>query len=197
MNVKTKNGRQVNISKFNLADTESLADYFYHLSDESKKRYGPHPFDQQFIADLFSTHADYLGYIAREPGDDKIIAYSVIKLGFLPQDHDRLKSYGIFPDPETDATFAPSVADAWQSCGLGNKVFRFILPDLMQKGIRRIILWGGVQSTNDKAVGFYMKNGFRELGQFEHNGNNIDMMLEITETATPSASPVKSERSSG
>ncbi len=196
MNVKTKNGRQVVISKFNLADTESLADYFYHLSDESKQRYGPHPFDKKFISDLYSSQAGYMGYIARETGDDIIIAYSVIKLGFLPQDHDRLNSYGIIPDPETDATFAPSVADAWQSCGLGNMVFRFILSDLMPKGIRRIILWGGVQSTNDKAVGFYMKNGFRELGQFEHNGNNFDMMLEIIETATPTPPPVKPERSS-
>jgi len=193
MNVKTRNGREVQICKFDLADTGNLSDYFYHLSDESKQRYGPHPFDQQFITDLYSAHTNYLGYIARDTGGDKIIAYSVIKLGFLPQDHDRLKSYGIMPDPETDATFAPSVADAWQSCGLGNMVFRFILSDLMPKGIRRIILWGGVQSANVKAVSFYRKNGFRALGQFEHNGNNIDMMLEIIETATPTPPPLVSE----
>lgn len=48
----------------------------------------------------------------------------------------------------------------------------------MKGGTKRIILWGGVQAGNEKAVSYYLKHGFRTVGQFEHNGNNYDMILD-------------------
>ena len=45
-------------------------------------------------------------------------------------------------------------------------------------GFRRTGLWGGVQCNNEKAVNFYLKHGFRILGQFEYNGWNYDMVLD-------------------
>jgi ribosomal protein S18 acetylase RimI-like enzyme len=175
----TKDNRQILLRKFDREDSADLAAYFINLSDESKRRYGPHAFDEQAIRGLYKNPDPLIGYIARDPGSNLIIAYSVIKPGYLQQDQARLRSWGLTLDPETDATYAPSVADAWQNCGLGNNMFGFILADLKLKGIRRIILWGGVQSTNEKAVKFYLRNGFKTLGQFEHNGSNFDMILNI------------------
>lgn len=79
----------------------------------------------------------------------------------------------------SDCTFAPSVADAWQSCGVGNSLFQFILSSLKATEVKRIILWGGVQIDNEKAVNYYKKNAFKTLGQFYYNGENYDMVLDV------------------
>ena len=40
----------------------------------------------------------------------------------------------------------------------------------------RFILWGGVQSNNERALRLYHKFGFRTLGYFDYNGLNTDMI---------------------
>jgi diamine N-acetyltransferase len=149
------------------------------LSNDTKRRFGPHPFDRESIIGFYNNPEKMIGYIAKEMSTEIIVAYSIIKIGYLHHDYDRLQSYGINPNSETDSTFAPSVADAWQSAGVGNALFQFIRSDLAAAGIRRIILWGGVQADNHTAVNFYRKNNFTTLGQFEYNGPNYDMMLDI------------------
>jgi diamine N-acetyltransferase len=120
-----------------------------------------------------------LGYVAVDAETGEIIAYSIIKRGYIENDGKRLQSYGITLNNKTDCTFAPSVADAWQTCGIGNALFHFILSDLKTMKIKRIILWGGVQADNTKALNYYKKNGFSIAGQFYHNGENYDMIVEI------------------
>jgi diamine N-acetyltransferase len=179
MIVQVKNGKSVLLRKLANNDIDKLSHYLQNLGSESVKRYGPHGFDIQSISELYQNPDQYSGYIAEDPESSEIIAYSVIKTGYLEHDGNRLQSYGLIPDEKTDCTLAPSVADQWQSQGVGNSLFHFMRSDLKAKGFRRIILWGGVQSTNQKAVNYYLKNGFIKLGQFEHNGMNDDMILEI------------------
>jgi diamine N-acetyltransferase len=174
-----KNNRQFSLSALNPEDFDRLTDYLQRLSLETLRRFGPHKFDKLSIVELFMNSNYYHGYIAQDTETLEIIAYSVVKIGYLEHDSSRLRSYGLIPDHETDCTFAPSVADQWQSLGVGNSLFKYILSDLKTRGIQRIILWGGVQSDNFKAVNFYIINGFRTLGQFEYNGQNYDMILEI------------------
>ena len=180
MIIKSKNNKDVLLRKLTPGDFADLAGYLQNLSPDTVKRFGPHGFDIQSISDLHQDSGSYSGYIAIDAETSEIIAYSVIKTGYLEHDGYRLQSYGLTPDGRTDCTFAPSVADQWQSQGIGNSLFHFMMSDLKAKGCRRIILWGGVQSSNRKAVNYYLKNGFIKLGQFEHNGLNDDMILEIT-----------------
>ncbi|WP_336518133.1 hypothetical protein [Pollutibacter soli] len=137
-------------------------------------------FDPQSIVEFYKYPDIHRGYVAHDIETKKIIAYSIIRIGYLEHDKARLQSYGLTLDNKTDCTFAPSVADLWQSCGVGNKMFHFILSDLKTNRINRIILWGGVQVDNDKAVNYYKKNDFRILGQFTYNGENYDMILDIS-----------------
>lgn len=174
-----KNGRQVLLRRLDSGDLDRLLAYLEHLSEATKKRFGPHPFDRQSVIDFYDNPHVHLGYVAQDLASDAIVAYSIIKIGYLQHDSQRLQSYGLALDPATDCTFAPSVADVWQSCGVGKGLWTFILNDLKTRGIRRVILWGGVQSDNEKAVSFYRKNGFKTLGRFEYNGWNDDMMLEV------------------
>jgi GNAT superfamily N-acetyltransferase len=181
MVVKAKNNRQILLRRLNSADLDSLFKYLQNLSPETKSRFGPHPFDRAAIQEFYGDPV-HRGYLAVDPETSEIVAYSIIRQGFLEHDSDRLISYGLVPDHRTDCTFAPSVADAWQSCGIGNLLFHFILDEFGKTDINRIILWGGVQAGNEKAVKFYEKNGFRTLGQFSHNGNNYDMTLDLDKT---------------
>ena len=166
MIVQTKNQRKIILRKLEKKDYGALFHYLISLSSETKHRFGPHAFDMPTIVDFYENQSDNIGYLALDAESMEIVAYSIIRKGFLQHDSFRLQSYGLTLDYYTDCTYAPSVADDWQSLGVGNLLFHFIVKELHQAGIRRIILWGGVQSNNDKAVNFYLKNGFRTLGSF-------------------------------
>jgi len=176
--VQAKNNRKIFLRRFKIDDIDQLFQYLQHLSSETRKRFGPHHFDKQSIIDFYKNADEYLSYVAQDIDTSELIAYSIIRIGYLEHDHFRLQSYGLSLDNKTDCTFAPSVADEWQSCGVGDHLFSFICTELKGYGIQRIILWGGVQCDNRKAVNFYHKNGFRTLGHFEYSGQNMDMILE-------------------
>lgn len=157
-------------------DFENLSKYLDQLSSESRKRFGPHAFDINTIIAVYTKSDSHIGYITVEEKSSKIIAYAIILKGYLEHDNQRLQSYGIIPEHLTDCTYAPSVADDWQGRGVGTELFKFILGDLQKTSFRRIILWGGVQTGNERAVRFYKNNGFTILGEFQNNGNNLDMI---------------------
>lgn len=168
------------IRPFVLADTEALLSYLHQLSNETKQRFGPHAFTADAILELYKTPNAYSGFIATDSESATIIAYAIIKIGFLQHDQQRLESYGLTLSQTTDCTFAPSVADAWQSSGVGTALLQFVKPVLQKSGIKRIILWGGVQQNNQRAVQYYLKHEFKKLGSFDYNGMNDDMICSIT-----------------
>jgi ribosomal protein S18 acetylase RimI-like enzyme len=179
--IYTSENIPVELKRLDAQDFSGLEEYFVSLTAKTKSRFGPHPFDKDNIALVYAHQHEYRGYVAVEKETGKIIAYAIVKNGYLEHDFPRLYAYGIEPDNFKDCTYAPSVADSWQGKGLGFHLFRFILSDLKTDGIHRILLWGGVQSSNLKAVEFYRRNGFYILGSFEHNGENYDMLFDITE----------------
>ncbi len=84
--------------------------------------------------------------------------------GMLKADRQRYSERNQYFDPVTTVTFAPS-ADAWQSTGLGFAMAN-IEEDLRKKSIRHVILWGGVQATNFKALNYYKKLGYEYIDSF-------------------------------
>lgn len=184
MIIEAKNNTQIFFRRLNSNDFDLLYNYLQSLSAETKKLFGPHKFDKQTIFDFYKNSDSHLGYVGIDIQSNEIIAYSIIKIGYLKHDHIRLQSYGMTLDNKTDCVFAPSVADVWQSCGIGNKLFHFILSDLKLIGIKRIILWGGVQMDNYKALNYYKRNNFKILGQFIHNGENCDMVFYVDQANT-------------
>ncbi|MES2850473.1 MAG: N-acetyltransferase [Bacteroidota bacterium] len=160
------------------SDFDALLYYLYHLSAETKSRFGPHAFNPEAVIQFYNSN-DVTGFVAADTNNNLIIAYSIIKEGILHHDRNRLSAYQYANIENNCCTYAPSVADNWQGKGIGKLMFDHILNHCRQKLIRRIILWGGVQATNEKALHFYKKLGFVRLGQFEYNGLNQDMLLEI------------------
>lgn len=179
MIIKTKNNKQVVFRRLNIADLDLLYVYLLNLSNISKKRFGPHPFDKHAIFEFYHNSDLHIGYVGIDLITNEIIAYSIIKKGYLEHDNFRLQSYGLTLNNTTDCTFAPSVADNWQNYGIGYNMFSFILSDLKNTEIKRIILWGGVQKDNQTAINYYLRNNFKILGQFTYNGENYDMLFDI------------------
>lgn len=166
------------ISKFTAAALGPLETYLCNLGNNTRSYFGPHAFDTASLIRFYEDPKNE-AYIATE--ENRIIAYAILRQGFLQHDAPRLSSYGVNLNPDTDASFAPSVADDWQGRGLGRELFSYIINDLRGGNVTRLILWGGVQTANQRAIRYYQQLGFRTLGYFEYHGWNADMVYEIPE----------------
>jgi GNAT superfamily N-acetyltransferase len=164
-------------------DAARLWDYFGRLSAQTRSRYGPHPFDEATANEICATldHSALLRLVATvlDDGGERIIAYTLLQMGVREDDEQRYAGLGIPLDPHTDCTLAPSVADEHQNQGIGGEMMRHILQVAPRMGRRRIVLWAGVQATNDRAVHFYTRSGFRKVGEFFTDKNNYDMILDL------------------
>lgn len=112
---------------------------------------------------------------------ERIIAYFILILGIRDDDAQRYLKLNLPLDAATDCTLAPSVADEYQSQGLGSVLMRQLIVLSRQLGRRRMVLWGGTQATNDRAIRFYHKHGFRTVGEFQEplGFNNYDMIMDL------------------
>lgn len=178
MHIELSNNRTITVRPPEEADTEKLFHYFQELSEETKSRFGPHPFDRDTIYYLCSARADdILPWIGIDNASGQVIAYMVVKKGMLEGDQHRYDGQHFFADNSTTVTFAPSVADAWQGAGLGKLMNRFIEGELRKRGVKFVVLWGGVQEGNERAIRFYQGEGYIPAGSFwHHHRNNYDMI---------------------
>ncbi len=161
------------------SDLPNLLSYLLHLSEITRNRFGPHPYTLEALEQLYH-HPDYRGFIIIENNSTFIIGYAIVKLGYLEHDLPRLLSYNFQPDHNTDATYAPSLADDWQGKGIGKLLWSTVKEYLQQLKRKRVILWGGVQTNNTIAVKYYQKNNFIPIGSYIYNGNdNLDMICTL------------------
>jgi GNAT superfamily N-acetyltransferase len=181
MKVALPNGEITEVRLLKPTDKENLHRYFQQLSEETLSRFGPHPFDRITTEAIFSNPDSSMHrYIALNESTGEVVAYMLIKQGMIEADQQRYARRNQFFDAATTVTFAPSVADAWQSSGLGSAMASYIEDDLINNGMRVIILWGGVQASNSKAVNFYKKRGYQFIASFWHDDkDNHDMIKEL------------------
>jgi len=169
-------GEKIIIRKLENNDGWKLSEYYANLTEDSRKRYAPHSFDLETTTQICNeNNSSYFRLIAENEERTKIIAYTVVKQGFVEYDVPRYQKYNWNFESHHNFTYAPSVADEYHSKGLGSKMLQEVFSFIEKYEKSCLILWGGVQSTNIKAVNFYLKHGFQKIGEFEHNGNNFDM----------------------
>lgn len=166
-------------------DVQILGDYFLSLTDDTKRRYGPHAFDRATAEQLCATTdpADTLRMIATAKGEqgESVIAYIILILNIREDDAKRYDKLHLPLNAATDCTLAPSVADTYQSKGLGSVLLVQLKQFARQLGRTRMVLFGGTQATNDRAIHFYHKHGFRTVGEFQEppGFNNYDMIMDL------------------
>jgi len=182
MKNELKNGKSVEVRLLEPGDNEKLFEYFdQYFSKESRSRFGPHAFDRETINTICQNPNDELARYVAIDEEKNIVAYMLIKQGMIDWDMNRYLTRQQSYDHDSSVTFAPSVADAWQSTGLGSLMNDLIENDLRKRNIKNIILWGGVQATNEKAIIFYKKLGYQFIASFWHDGkDNHDMVKRLS-----------------
>ena len=178
MTALTKHNQPITLRQLNGDDLEQLLLYLQQLSPATARRFQPHPFYRTELINFYQHH-EHEAWVAVDPSSEAIVAYTVLKKGYLHHDYPRLQQYGVDISYDDCYTIAPSVTDEWQSEGVGQLLFNYVLDEMKNRNAKQLILWGGVQIDNIKAVRFYQKNGFRSLGHFQYNGLNEDMMLPL------------------
>jgi GNAT superfamily N-acetyltransferase len=165
-------------------DAALLGRYFLGLSEETRRRFGPHALDQAAADQLCAEHdrPDTLRMIAAiDAPQPELIAYLILLCGVTEHDARRYQARGRPLDPLTTCTVAPSVADAWQGQRLGPQLLGALIDVARRLGFRTIVLMGGVQASNSRAVRLYQRLGFQQIATFEYPDNvlNYDMLLEL------------------
>lgn len=178
-------GAPVTIRPLVPADATALGSYFVGLSPETRSRFGPHPLDQPTAERLCAAidTRTALRVVATTPGQagDAVIAYTILLLGVPEHELERYARRGVDLDRRLDCTVAPSVADSYQNIGLGSRCFQYVIGLARRLGRRRMVLLGGTQGTNERAIHFYARHGFQAAGSFEHPAGviNHDMLLDL------------------
>jgi len=151
-------------------DSQILGQYFLGLSENTISLYGPHPFDQATADHLCATinYADTIRMIATIPAgmQEQVIAYFILQLSVFEGEIQRYAQAGISIDSQVDCLIAPSVADAFQSQGLGTPLMRHMFQVARRLGRKHMLLMGGVYEHNARAVHYYQKVGFKTVGTF-------------------------------
>jgi diamine N-acetyltransferase len=165
-------------------DAPLLGRYLEGLSEATRQLYAPHGFDQATASRLCAEldYAQTLRFVAEIRGNagSEFAAYFILGLGLGASERRRYAERGQPLIPETSCWLAPSVADRYQSCGLGSLMLPPILEVARALGRTHMILSGGTQARNARAICFYEKFGFRRMGDFEvRELNNHDMLLEL------------------
>jgi diamine N-acetyltransferase len=171
---------QIRLLKFD--DSERLFKYCNGLSDLTKSRFAPHQFDKETIENIcrYIGKDDSFRFVAITTDTEQIIGYFIAKSGMSENDKSRFFQNKTHLIPEECCSIAPSVADDYQGSGLGKALFKFMIDYLREHQKHHLILLGGVQKENEKAIRFYQKMGFQEAGEFGRNGVwNLNMWMKI------------------
>ena len=150
--VELRTGERALLRPLTPKDTGILGSYFLSLSDETKRRYGPHPFDQA-TADKLCAENDYAHTIRMlavtgQGANEHVVAYFILVLGVGEDDASRYAKLGMILNAATDCTLAPSVADAYQDKGVGSLMMKHVLETTRRLSKQRMVLMGGVQATS-------------------------------------------------
>ncbi len=182
------NGQRALLRLQRPADRWILGRYFLSLKPATRNIYAPHPFDMATAHQLCAAtdYSQILRFIAVADvgGEVRIIAYFLLKLGVLDSDRRHYDALDMPLRDAEDAALAPSVADAYQSRGIGSLILPHIFDLVRRLGRQRVVLWGGTRELNHRAVHFYEKFGFVKVGEFEITRgdtviNNYNMILNL------------------
>jgi diamine N-acetyltransferase len=165
------------------SDAKTLADYFNALSPQTRVYFQPHALDAA-TAKTICGQLDHdtmlrMVAIAKRGESEQIIAYFVVPMSVGEHECARLQASGVRVDQAVACSFAPSVVNGFQSRGVASAIMPELLDILRRAGRRQVVLLGGTQANNLRAVNFYTKFKFEVVGEFEHPPGiqNYDMVL--------------------
>jgi RimJ/RimL family protein N-acetyltransferase len=183
--VTLRDGRTALVRLLRPDDVAALTRLFEGLSATTRGYYGPHPFDRATAERLCAESGDvsrtarYVAVLEGQP-EPRIIGYAILTRDIHPDDQQR---HGGALDLAHCASFAPCLADEFQSQGIGTQMAQWVLAQGHAMGLSEVILMGGVQARNVRAHRMYCWLGFRTVGEFWTHGAldllNYSMVLRF------------------
>ncbi|MBW3624379.1 MAG: GNAT family N-acetyltransferase [Armatimonadetes bacterium] len=165
-------------------DAEPLREFLSSLSEQTRRFWSQDGYDLAAARELCKAIGRYdklrLVAVPQSP-PAKILALYEFSFGIPESCHVRFRSYGIPLDEVTDCRFGPCVRDELQGGGLASALMVPTFDIARRFGKTRVFLWGGVLADNHRAIRFYLRHGFTEVGRFTaHDGEEcIDMIRNL------------------
>ncbi|MFJ8849936.1 GNAT family N-acetyltransferase [Streptomyces sp. NPDC102437] len=124
---------------------------------------------------------DKLRLVLEDMPAGRIVGLLEFSLDLTPTDIARYQDAGIRLTGAADCRFGPTLADDYQDRGIGTLAFPLVTEVARLLGRTRIILWGGVQADNLRAIRYYEKNGFQPVSFLAEAdwSLSLDMMLDL------------------
>lgn len=176
--ITTQLNDRLNLASLTERDAEALAGYFDGLSPASRARFQPHPLTRQAALQLCAeTGASTIRLVLRTANE--IIGYFILEPRMSVHEAGRFATHGIALESMRDLLFAPSIADAYQNQGYGSMAMPHLIDLARRHRARSLVLMGGTQATNARAIAFYEKFGFERIGGYWTDVFNHDMRLVL------------------
>lgn len=167
----------------NSEDKKEVALFLENLSEETKSVFTYKSFDAKQADELCDAIGKYdkLRYVVENLRDGSIIGIFEFSFDLTSEDLKRFSEYGVSINQNDTCRFGPVLADEFQGKGIASKVMPYIFKTAQLFERNKIILWGGVFNTNHKAIDFYLRNGFLQVGEFLNSDNKkcIDMICYL------------------
>ncbi|MBL7991721.1 MAG: GNAT family N-acetyltransferase [Candidatus Kapabacteria bacterium] len=172
-------GYRYTLRAVSVNDAIPLAEYFTALSEDTKRRFQPHPLTSHYASILTQSPSETAIRTILLDGS-KVIGYFILETAMSPHEAGRFAEHGIELVSGLDVLFAPSILDEYQNKGLASEVMPILIDFLKRKNFRSLVLMGGTQETNRRAIAFYEKFGFVKCGGYQTEFFNHDMQLVIS-----------------
>ncbi len=175
-------GEAVLLRPLECNDVEIFTKFLENLSLQTREFYNLESYDVVMAKELCDAinRYDKLRFVAVSKATGKMIALFEYSFGIPENDRKRFLTYIPEFNFNDMCRVGPCISDDYQNRGVGSTLFPFLIDIASQFGKKQMILWGGVLSHNKRAINFYRKNGFRELGTFKNNNKeSIDMITNV------------------
>jgi len=162
-------------------DVKLLTQFLLSLSKTTQESYILDSYDGKTASQMCEdiNRYDKLRFVGLI--DEKIVGLFEFSMDLTKEDINRFNNYGIKLKQGEDCRFGPCISNNLQGTGIASILFPYIIKIAKILGQKRIILWGGVFSDNNRAIKYYKRNGFKKVGEFINNDGRecMDMIFNI------------------
>jgi len=180
--LQTQTGEKITLRPLLHSDIDGLTSFLENLSTETRRLSTFDSYDKVTATDLCNAISKYdkLRFIL-ENQKEEIMGLIEFTMDIPENVIDQYTGYGITLDIDNTCRFGPTLSDEYQSQGLGNLLFPYILKIAKLLGKKHIMLYGGVLADNTRAINYYQKHGFKIAGEFNNEDGieNLDMILSF------------------
>lgn len=178
--VRNRGAPDLTLRPLEASDLQELRDFLLGLGPITRHFYdvtdpADHAAEMCEAIDRF----DKLRLVLTE-GRTTIVGLIELSFGLPPGDHIRFAAYDLELRPGLDVRWGICLAEALQGRGVAQALWPHVVTVAKSFGCTRVLLWGGVYASNERARTFYGRIGFTEVGRFRRGSVEcVDMVAEL------------------